>query len=83
MAGVLKVCANVFRAIDENTSFSVFQLAKEARNQHPKIFQEMTDYELYYLLTHTIWKAINCMMQLTEKWIGYVYDKVLSNMKFI
>ncbi|XP_063399284.1 tyrosine-protein phosphatase non-receptor type 20-like [Mytilus trossulus] len=50
MAGILKVCADVFRAIDESTSFSVFQLAKQARSHHPRIFQEITDYELCYLL---------------------------------
>ncbi|CAC5387049.1 unnamed protein product [Mytilus coruscus] len=50
MAGILKVCADVFRAIDESSSFSIFQLAKEVRNQHPKIFQEITDYDLCYLL---------------------------------
>ncbi|XP_052067360.1 tyrosine-protein phosphatase 99A-like [Mytilus californianus] len=51
MAGILKVCADVLRAIDESSSFSIFQLAKEARNQHPKIFQEMIDYDHCYLLT--------------------------------
>ncbi|VDI28759.1 tubulin-folding cofactor B [Mytilus galloprovincialis] len=50
MAGILTVCADVFRVIDESTSFSVFQLAKEARTQHPKIFLEIIDYELCYLL---------------------------------
>ncbi|CAG2218798.1 HMCN [Mytilus edulis] len=52
MAGILKVCADVFRAIDDSTSFSIVQLATEARKQHSKLFQEIIDYELCYLLTH-------------------------------
>ncbi|XP_071181844.1 uncharacterized protein [Mytilus edulis] len=52
MAGILKVCADVFRAIDNSTSFNIVQLATEARKQHSKLFQEIIDYELCYLLTH-------------------------------
>ncbi|XP_071181843.1 uncharacterized protein [Mytilus edulis] len=52
MAGILKVCADVFRAIDDSTSFNIVQLATEARKQHSKLFREIIDYELCYLLTH-------------------------------
>lgn len=44
MAGILKVCADVFRAIDDSSNFSILQLAKEAKNQHLKIFPEIVSF---------------------------------------
>lgn len=54
MAWILKVCADVFRAIDENTSFSIFKLATEARNQYPKIFQEIVSFFPKKIFAHEI-----------------------------
>lgn len=72
MAGILKVCADVFRAIDDSTSFSIVQLATEARKQHSKLFQEIVSFAR---IIYAIYQEKYCILFLVYP-VLHVYFRI-------